>query len=79
MCGTSSNVIDGVAFGWPAKPPQIKSLGKAAKPLDKPVGKIQLLGSREAIRWSRKEESLTIEPLQNQIQSEAVVFKIAMK
>lgn len=60
-------------------PPQIKSLGKAAKLLDKPVGKVQLLGSREAIRWSRKEESLTVEPLQNQIQCEAVVFKIAMK
>lgn len=73
------DVIYAIVFGWPAKPLQIKSLGKAAKLLDKPVGKVELLRSREAIRWSQKEESLTIEPPQSQLQSEAVVYKITMK
>jgi alpha-L-fucosidase len=73
------DVIYAIVFGWPTKPLQIKSLGTAAKLLDKPIGKIQLLGSQEAIRWSQKEESLTIESPQNQLQSEAVVFKITVK
>jgi alpha-L-fucosidase len=72
------DVIYAIVFGWPAKPLQIKSLGTAAKLLDKPIGKIQLLGSQESIRWSQ-EEALTIMPPQSQLQSEAVVFKITMK
>jgi alpha-L-fucosidase len=67
-----------IVLGWPTKELQIKSLGKAAKLLDKSIEKITLLGSNEEIQWSQNDEALIIRPPQNKPCDIAVVFKIIL-
>jgi alpha-L-fucosidase len=73
---TKGNTLYAIVLDWPTKPLQIKSLGTAAKLLDKPIADIQLLGSDEKIQWSQGEQFLTIEAAKNKPCDYAVVFKI---
>ncbi|MBN1805494.1 MAG: alpha-L-fucosidase [Sedimentisphaerales bacterium] len=73
---TKGDILYMTAFGWPTKDLQIKSLGKAAKLLDKPIEKIALLGSDEEIKWTQTNEALIIRPAQDKPCDIAVVFKI---
>jgi alpha-L-fucosidase len=72
-------VIYAIELGWPTNAVAIKSLGKSAGLLDKSIGKIQLLGSREKIKWSQTAEALTIEAPKNKPSDIAIVFKITTK
>ena len=54
----------------------IKSLGKSAKLLDRPIRKIKLLGSHETLHWSQSDEALMIEQPKNKPGDIAIVFKI---
>jgi alpha-L-fucosidase len=73
---TKGKTLYAIVLGWPTQSLQIKSLGTAAKFLDKPIANIQLLGSDEKIQWSQTSGSLTVEPAQKQPCDYAVVFKI---
>jgi alpha-L-fucosidase len=76
---TKGNVIYAIELGWPTNVIAIKSLGQSAKLLDKPIGKIQLLGSREKLKWSQTGDALTIEAPKKQLGTIAIVFKITTK
>jgi alpha-L-fucosidase len=68
-----------IELGKPTAGVNIKSLGTAAKLLDKKIADVRLLGSDETIQWSQKPEALAIEPLKSAPSLEVVVFKIALK
>jgi alpha-L-fucosidase len=57
----------------------IASLGKSAKLLDRPVKKIQLLGSKEKLKWLQTAEALAIAQPDNVPSNLAILFKISMK
>ena len=72
--------IYAIVMGWPAKPLAIRSLGGAAKLLDRPIAGVELLGSGEDIHWARTDDALEIEPARGRAASDfAVVFKIRLK
>ena len=73
---TKGNALYAIVLGTPKQDLQIKSLGTAAKLLDKNIGDITLLGSDEKMQWAQSNEALNIklpEKFPNEI---AVVFKI---
>jgi len=70
------DVLYAIALGWPSKTLHVKSLGKDAKLLEKPISDIQLLGSDEKVQWSQDADALAIEPMQNKPCDDAFVFKI---
>jgi len=57
---TKGDVLYAIALGVPTKPLRIKSLGKDAKLLDRPIAGIQLLGSQEKLDWSQQPDALVI-------------------
>lgn len=73
---TKGKDVYAIALGWPTTPLNIKSLGKTAKLLDQPVGKVTLLGSTEEIKWSQTDDALVIQPATNQPCKDTFVFKI---
>ena len=56
----------------------IKSFGKSAELLDKKITKIQLLGSRETIKWSQTNDALAIDA-PKKLPGDIIVFKIATR
>ena len=68
-----------IVMGWPAKPLAIRSLGFSAKLLDGAVAAVELLGSDEAVRWTRTDEALVLEAARAKPPSDiAVVYKISV-
>jgi hypothetical protein len=65
-----------IALGTPKNDLQIKSLGMAAKPLDKPIVGITLLGGGEKVQWSQADEALTISVPKKMPNDAAIFFKI---
>jgi alpha-L-fucosidase len=76
---TKGDTLYAIVLGVPTKPLRIKSLGAAAKLLDKPIANVQLLGSDETIQWSLVEDALTIGPARSKPSDIAVVFRITTK
>jgi alpha-L-fucosidase len=74
---TKGGVLYAIVLGWPAKELPIKSLGTAARLLEKPVTGVSLLGSDEKIQWSQSAAALTITPPKKQPADDAIVFKIS--
>ncbi len=74
-----SNTLYAIELGWPTNGASIKSLGKSAKLLDRKVRKIELLGSKEKIKWKQANDALVIAQPKNQPNDFAIVFKITMK
>jgi alpha-L-fucosidase len=74
--GTSLYVV---VLGAPTNGVSIKSLGKSAKLFEKSVGKVELLGSREKIKWQQTDEALVITQPKSLPNDFAVVFKISGK
>lgn len=62
-----------------ATPVRLKSLGTAAKLLEKPLSDVRLLGSEEQIRWSQGADVLTIEPAKDKPCDDAFVCAITSK
>jgi alpha-L-fucosidase len=80
--GKDGNTLYAIVLGWPDKPLAIKSLGKKAALLDKPIAGISLLGSSETIQWSQSEDHLEIKTVPSKPASEAsagAVFKITLR
>jgi alpha-L-fucosidase len=66
-------------MGAPKTAVTIKSLGRNAKLLDKPISTISLLGGREKPKWSQTTDALTIELAKDYPSDIAVVYKITPK
>jgi len=69
-----------IVCGLPSGTVALKSLGKTAGLLDRPIAKVEQLGTTEAITWSLGDEALTLTPASAKPGSDAaVVFKIKLK
>jgi alpha-L-fucosidase len=73
---TKGNALYAIVLGTPQQDLQIKSLGTAAKLLDKPIVSITLLGSDQKVEWTQMAESLSIKAPANSPNSTAIVYKI---
>ena len=73
---TKGKTLYAIELGWPTNQLTIKSLGKSAGLYTKPVGKVELLGSKEKIQWQQTDAALTIQPPQTRPSDIAIVFKI---
>ena len=69
-------MIYAIELGWPTNAVAIKSLGKSAGLLAGDIRKIELLGSREKIKWSQTGDALTIEAPKKMPSDLAIVFKV---
>jgi alpha-L-fucosidase len=76
---TKGKTIYAIVMGWPTNDVSIQSLGKSAKLLEQPVNKIQLLGSREKIKWTQADGALVISQPKTKTSDIAIVFKITSK
>ena len=74
---TRDGVLYMIALGAPKKDLQVKSLGTAANLLDKPIGNITLLGSKEKVEWSQTDNALTLKALAKSPNNIAIVYKIS--
>ena len=74
---TKGGTLYAVFLGAPKKDLQIKSMGTAAKLLDRPISNITLLGSDEKVQWSQAAEALTIKAPAKSPNDIAIVFKIS--
>jgi alpha-L-fucosidase len=63
-------------LGAPTNAVVIKSLGTAAKLLDKAIGSITLLGSDEKVEWTQTADALTIKTPAKSPNNIAIVYKI---
>jgi alpha-L-fucosidase len=69
-----------IVMGAPTQAVNLKSLGKNAKLLDRPVAGVELLGSSGAPRWNQGDDALVIDPPTGPAPSDiAVVYKISLK
>ncbi len=68
-----------IIMGAPTNAVTIKSLGTNAKLLEKNIGKITLLGSKEKVKWTQTADALTIEAPQAKPSDVAIVYKLALK
>ena len=73
---TKGKELYAIVLGWPTNGVNIAALGKSAQFLAKPIKKIQLLGSREKIRWTQSGDALRIEQPKSKPSDIAIVFKI---
>jgi len=70
------DAVYAIILGSPDKDITIKSLGTAARLLEKPVGTVVMLGSDEKLQWSQGADALVIKAPQKMPSIFAVVFKI---
>ena len=70
------NTVYAIVLGAPTNGISIRALGKAAGLLDKPIKKVQLLGSKEAIEWARWDDALILSQPKSLPNSFANVFRI---
>jgi alpha-L-fucosidase len=75
---TKDGVLYMIALGVPEKDLQIKSLGTAAKLLDKSIGNITLLGNDEKVEWTQTADALTIKAPAKSPNGIAIVYKITL-
>lgn len=69
-----------IVCGLPTGTVALKSLGKAAGLLDRPIAKVEQLGAPDAITWSLGDDALTLTPASAKPASDAaIVFKIKFK
>ncbi|HSI09772.1 MAG TPA: alpha-L-fucosidase [Rariglobus sp.] len=69
-----------IVLGLPTGPVTLKSLGTTAALLDRPIAKVEQLGSIETLVWSLGADALTVTPASAKPASEAaLVFKITLK
>jgi alpha-L-fucosidase len=76
---TKDGALYMIVLGVPKKDLQIKSLGAAAKLLDKKIGSITLMGSDEKVIWSQADEALTIKAPAKSPNDIAMVYKLTLK
>jgi alpha-L-fucosidase len=73
---TKGDTLYAIELGAPTNAVAIKSLGTAAKLLDKPIGNITLLGSDTKVEWTQTDDVLTIKAPAKSPNDIAIVYKI---
>jgi alpha-L-fucosidase len=68
-----------IELGWPTNGASIKSLGQSARLLDGKIRRIELLDSREKIKWKQTDDALVIAQPKHEPNDFAVVYKIMME
>jgi alpha-L-fucosidase len=69
-----------IVCGLPSGQVALKSLGKTAALLDRPIAKVEQLGSTETIIWSLNADALSVTPASARPASDAAIaFKITLK
>jgi alpha-L-fucosidase len=76
---TKGTVIYAIVLGCPTDGVRLQSLGKLEKWAGQPIKKIELLGSKEKIRWIYSDNALIISQPKSPPADIAVVFKISLK
>jgi alpha-L-fucosidase len=74
-----SNTLYAIELGWPTNGVRVPSLGKSASLLDGKIRKIELLGTKEKIKWKQTDDALVIAQPKNKPNDFAVVYKITLK
>jgi alpha-L-fucosidase len=73
-------ILYAIVLGQPVGPVSLKSLGKTAGLLDRPVAKIEQLGASQAITWSAAADALVVTPASAKPDPDAgIVFKIVLQ
>jgi alpha-L-fucosidase len=75
---TKDGTIYMIALGMPKMDLRVKSLGAAAKLLNRPIGSITLLGSNEKVVWTQAADALTVKAPEKMPNDKAIVFKISL-
>lgn len=74
------NILYAIICGLPTGPVALKSLGKTAALLDRPVAKVEQLGATGNVVWSLGDDALTVTPVSDKPKSDAaIVFKITLR
>ena len=73
---TKNGVLYAIILGVPNKEVTIRSLGTAAKLVDKPIREVTLLGSKEKLSWKQGAHALVIQPISTWPTASAVVFAV---
>ncbi len=69
-----------IVCGLPSGPAALKSLGKTAALLDRPVAKVEQLGATETIAWSLGADALTVTPASAKpVSDAALVFRVTLQ
>ena len=68
-----------IELGVPTQDLRVKSLGKSARLLDRPIATIALLGSTERLEWKQSDDALSISPPHATPSAEALVYKVTLK
>ena len=76
---TKGDTLYAIELGWPTNAISMKSFGKAAGFLGKPIRRVQLLGSPEKIQWMQSDDALAIDPPAKKVSDIAIVFKITTR
>ncbi len=71
------DAVYAIQLGRPADAVQIKSFGKSANLLGKPIQNVELLGGPEKLKWSVRDDGLVIDVPQGKPSDIAVVYKIS--
>jgi alpha-L-fucosidase len=74
---TKDGAVYAIVLGKPEKDITIKSLGKTAGLLEGSIGKVELLGSDQALQWTQNADAMTIKLPTTEMSTTAVVFKIS--
>jgi alpha-L-fucosidase len=75
----TNTVIYAMALGWPEQAVVLRSFGTSAANRPPKVGRVELLGSTEKIRWKQNSDGLRIElPSRKPALDYAVVFKLSV-
>jgi alpha-L-fucosidase len=74
-----SNALYAIELGAPTNSVSLRSLGQSAKLLDGKIRKVELLGSREKIKWRQTGDALVISRPKTLTNDFALVFKITLK
>ena len=76
---TKGNVLYAVLLGWPEKQAVIKSLPSSEKLWFGEIGKVELLGAKQPLKFSRNDQGLTVEMPPEKTGDHAFVLKISGK
>jgi alpha-L-fucosidase len=76
---TRNGAIYIIELGVPTEELRVKSLGKTARLLDRPIESIALVGSGEKLTWTQGDDALSIAAPHTAPSPEALVYKMTLK
>ena len=76
---TKDGVLYAIALGRPAAPLALKSLGRSARLLERPVKRVELLGHAGAVQWTQGDDALVIQPVADAAGDHAFAYKITLE